>query len=207
MSKILQFKEALAEIKKLAGQSIKSIVIVIAGPTCAGKSYMANKLQDKLGLGMSSLLSLDSYFKDKNDNTLPKLSGQAIYDEPGSYKQRNFRLAVQQLLLGSAVWVPLYDLERNECTDHAIELKTAQVIIAEGLYAIDFLKSSKNLIKIYIDIDKELALKRRIRRDTKLYQVSPEIVKHHFELRVWPKVEQYILPQKQIADLIINNIT
>ncbi len=205
MSKILQFKETLAEIKKLAGQSIKPLVIAIAGPTCAGKSYLANKLQEQLGPGMSSLLSLDSYFKDKNDNTLPKLGGQAIFDEPGSYKHRNFRLAVQQLLLGTAVWVPLYDLEQNECTDHAIELKSAQLIIAEGLFSIDFLKSSKNLIKMYIDIDKELALRRRIRRDVKLYQVRPEIVKHHFELRVWPRVEQYILPQKQIADYIIKS--
>jgi len=53
-------------------------VVLLAGPSGSGKSYVARRS----GL---PILSLDDFYKDAGDPTLPRLDGQVDWESPDSW--------------------------------------------------------------------------------------------------------------------------
>ena len=58
---------------------------------------------------------------------------------------------------------------------------------------------------VFIDVEEDIRLKRRILRDTKLRARSEESVKKQFNDSVKPMHEKFIEPTKKFADIIISN--
>ncbi len=80
------------------------------------------------------------------------------------------------------------------------------MIIVEGLFVFYF-EEIRNLLdlKIYIDAEDIIKLKRRIVRDAGERNYPLEDVLHRYEHHVLPSYRSYIEPFKRQADLVINN--
>lgn len=77
-------------------------------------------------------------------------------------------------------------------------------MIVDGIFSLYFEELRKLYdIKVYIDVDSEIRLARRIIRDTKIHKRPIEFVINQYFDKVKPMHDKYVEPCKQYADMII----
>lgn len=109
-------------------------VIVLAGPSGAGKTHLA----DRLGI---PVLRLDDFYKDGDDPSLPRIAsgpnaGLADWDDPRSWHQDEALDALTALCRTGSAAVPYYDIAHDGRTgSHTVELGGWPVFVAEGIFA------------------------------------------------------------------------
>lgn len=179
-----EFVRKLSEAAELINIKPKPFLVAIAGGSCAGKSYFAEKLAEEIekqGI-CSSIVPLDDYFKDGNDESHPRdENGKLILDVPGSYDSAIFVDQVMKLMKGVCVESPCYDKKYCQRKVEKKIIHKAPVIIAEGLYAIRFLAGNfSNMLSVYLRSGESVRLQRRIARDVPAFGVSKEKVRDFF---------------------------
>lgn len=179
-----------------------SIVIGICGGTGSGKTTLASRICKAFGKD-AVMLSMDSYYKSNRD--IPFEERVKInYDHPDAF---DTDLLVEHLSLlksGATIFHPVYDFTKYMRTDEVRELKSAKVIILEGLlnfYNADLLRLQD--IKIFVDTDADVRILRRILRDVKERGRSLESVVNQYLSTVKPMYEHFIEPTKRVADIIV----
>jgi uridine kinase len=109
-------------------------VIVLAGPSGAGKTHLA----ERVGL---PVLRLDDFYKNGDDPTLPRIDlagGDPIvdWDDPGSWNADAALAAVEELCRSGFTDAPVYDIARNSRTGHRVlDLGGSAYFVAEGIFA------------------------------------------------------------------------
>ena len=104
-------------------------VVLLAGPSGSGKSYVARRS----GL---PILSLDDFYKDAGDPTLPRLDGAVNWDSPDAWDAAAAVEAVCQLAATGTADVPSYDISQDRHVGHrSITVTGRPVFIAEGIFA------------------------------------------------------------------------
>lgn len=193
----------------IAGRSKKPNLIEIAGPSCSGKTYFADRAAERSLSEMeiaTSQLKMDSYFKDINDLTARDGFGRINFDWPGAYHINDFQNNVRLLIKGEDVLEPDYDMRKNKRRlDSGRSIKASQIIIIEGLYAIDVLRGIyENPIRVFIDVSEEIQLWRIKQRNMK-EGISASVIETVFYDKIFPCQEKFVEPQKEMADIIIVN--
>jgi uridine kinase len=189
--------------------SESSLLVLVAGGSCSGKTYFATRLMitlEEVKIS-ASVITLDDYFKDVDDLDFPKDNfGRFYFDCPAAYDIKEFRDDVIMLLKGKDIFSPDYDLLINKRKSRQGKLvKAAKVIIADGLFAIkELINIRPRLFKIFIEADETTRLKGRIKRDLK-YQVSENLIVKFFYEKVEPGHQKFVMPQKAEADFVIVN--
>ena len=80
--------------------------------------------------------------------------------------------------------------------------------MVEGLFILHFKEIADILdLKIFIDTDEEVALKRRLKRDLIERGYPESDVLYKWENHVVPAYKDYLLPHRELCDLIIKNNT
>jgi uridine kinase len=110
------------------------------------------------------------------------------------------------LIEGKPVVKEQYTFNNPKKESTTLVFKPAPVIIVEGLFVFYF-DNIRDLLdlKIYIDAEDIIKLKRRIIRDAGERNYPIEDVLHRYEHHVLPSYRSYIEPFKRQADLVINN--
>lgn len=185
------------------------ILIVISGGSCSGKSYLANILAGAINPFMRiSCIGLDNYFKDIDDPSLPRnAKGSRLFDRPDSYHCEEFVSHVSDLMSGKSISMPIYDqVSCRRISGQYLIIELADIIVAEGLFAITILKNiKKNKINVYVDASEKIRLERRTTRDILRYGVSEDVVVSKFFEKVKPCHTEFVEPQKNIADIVLMN--
>jgi uridine kinase len=196
--------EAWREIEDVLGSLAKPALITIAGSTCSGKSTMAARMCSQV---MSALVELDDYFRDLEDPLLPRdAGGKLVFDRPDSYDCGEYVGHIKALLAGRSIRLPQYDKQTNRRLPVRKTVISSSIIVTEGLFSISLLDDvhpACACLKIYLDVSLDICLARRIERDTNAFNVSAEKVRNFFNQRVRPYIEEFVLPQRQQADLVI----
>ena len=174
--------------------------VVIAGGTCSGKTTLANEIQNQLAKEFStSIIRQDSYFKDIQN--VPKIPKGYLMDSPNAFHANEFKQDAERLICEGTVVVPHYDVSLNKRVSKNILIKRAQVNIFEGLHAISMLDGLPNKLTIFLTTALEICLDRRIDRDIKLYGISEERVREHFDDCITPMYHSYIASQIERAEI------
>ena len=140
-------------------------LIGICGGTGSGKSTLANKIESHFkSIGVVKILS-DSYYK--NNYTLNfKDRSKINYDHPNSI---DFELLIDNLKSlknNKKINEPIYSYKTHKRLKKSKLIFSKKIIIVEGLHILCD-KRIINLIdySIYLDVNEETRLQRRIRRD------------------------------------------
>lgn len=176
--------------------------VVIAGSSCSGKTTLAKKLKENFSDRYSvTIIAQDDYFKNLPE--VPRAKEGYLLDSIHAFHTDEFEYDVRSLIKNGYVTMPRYDIMTNTRIDKQKIVRVSVINIFEGLHTLEILKGLKDSINVFVDTDIDTCLERRIARDTKKYGVPEEVVKAYWFNCIIPMYEEYILPQKKLADIII----
>ncbi|MBO5943771.1 MAG: hypothetical protein J6Q50_00580 [Clostridia bacterium] len=201
-------------------------IVMLAGPSSAGKTTTAGKLCKKLNENgvKTYVLSLDDFYLNRDD--IPYLpDGTQDYETVYALDLPCFEEKVNALLRGETVKNPVFDFttgKRSDTQFNEITLGEKDVVIIEGLHALNPVITEKiqgKLLKIYINVSSRIydekgniILNKRnmrfIRRMVRDYKFRNSTVNNTCKL--WKNVtmgeDKYLFPFRHLADIKINTI-
>ncbi|CAG9829169.1 unnamed protein product [Diabrotica balteata] len=187
------------------GQKVEPFVIGICGGSASGKTTVAEKIIESLGVPWVTLLSMDSFYKVLNEKQHDIADrNEYNFDHPDAFDFELLLSTIQRLKEGRKVEVPIYNF-----VTHSREAKTktmygANVIIFEGILTFHNQKVNDMLdMKIFVDADPDVRLARRLRRDISQRGRDLEGVLKQYTSMVQPSFNHYIAPLMSHADIIV----
>lgn len=182
----------------------KPYFIGLAGPSGGGKSCLATDLQRTLGEATCGVLSLDSYYRDLGRLPVEERS-KNNFDQPAALDDDRMRDDLERLKSGFSIEVPVYDFSTHSRRPESTSFAARPVVIIEGIFVFCFPEVSELLdLRIYVDVDVEVCLSRRLARDVHDRGRDEAGVRAQFDKWVRPSVKSWVLPQKSQADLVLN---
>ena len=181
----------------------KPYLIGISGGSGGGKTSVANLIHKSLGRDNSLLFSMDTYYKDLTPEQEENLSNYN-FDSPEALDLDLLYEHLYDLMQWKKIKMPTYDFATNKRQEKTIELTPTKVIIFEGILAF-YDKRMRDLmdLKLFIDLDDDIRLSRRIYRDIISRGRKMETVLERYHKFVKTAYNNFIKPTKEYADIII----
>lgn len=194
----------------------KPYLIGVAGPSCAGKTELSRNLARVLD---ATLLPLDCYYIDLSDRTMEERA-RFNFDVPAALDHDLFVQHLRDLAAGEPIDRPVYDFATHSRTSaveriapgHSsgqMELPEGgplhrEFIVVEGLFVL-YWEDVRNLFgtRVFVDLEDEPCLERRIYRDTRERGRTRESVIKQFTETVQPMANIYVRPTRQNADIVV----
>ena len=201
-------------------------IVMLAGPSSAGKTTTAKKLCEALNKkGVKTyVLSLDDFYLNRED--IPYLpDGTQDFETVDALDLELFSKCVNELLKGETVKNPIFDFttgKRSATKFNEITLGSEDIVIIEGLHALNPVITEQivgKLLKIYINVSSRIydeknniILNKRnmrfVRRMVRDYKFRDSSVTNTYKL--WKNVtageDKYLFPYRHLADIKINTI-
>jgi len=179
---------------------MKPYFIGVAGPSCAGKSYLASHLAEKLD---AALFHLDSYYRELNHLSLVQRA-HYNFDSPEALDSELLLKQARELYTGQIIARPVYDFTTHSRTGETLELAPKSFVIVEGLFALHWEALRKLLgTKVFVDLGEEICLERRIERDIRERGRTREGVLEQYHTTVAPMARQFVYPTRLYADIVV----
>ncbi|HHU12145.1 MAG TPA: uridine kinase [Clostridiaceae bacterium] len=177
-------------------------VIGIAGGTSSGKSTLVDLFKQKFG-DRVAVISQDAYYQGFHDVPIAKRR-KLNYDHPEAFDLDLMVEAVTRLKSGKPAEIPVYNFVDFCREAKTVSLEPRQIVLCEGLLVLWYEPLRRLFdLKLFVDEDSDLRLIRRIRRDLNERGRSLDSVLNQYEATVKPMHEQFILPSKRYADIIL----
>ena len=178
-------------------------LIGISGGSGGGKTSVANLIHKSLGTYDSLLFSMDTYYKDLTPEQERNLSNYN-FDSPEALDLDLLYTHLNDLMHWKKIQMPTYDFSTNKRKQYTEQIKPAKVIIFEGILAF-YDKRMRDLmdLKLFIDLDDDIRLSRRIYRDIISRGREMETVLERYHKFVKTAYNNFIKPTKEYADIII----
>lgn len=178
-----------------------SLLVGIAGPSCAGKTELARWLAARLS---APVLNLDHYYVDLAHLPLEERA-KTNFDEPAAVDHDAIVHDVAALGRGEPVTAPLYDFSTHARARGGERIVPRGLVVVEGLFALYWPELREHFsVKLFVDAPDTLCLKRRLERDVRERGRTPESVIAQFESTVRPGAERFIRPTRAFADLVLS---
>ncbi len=178
------------------------LTIGICGASGSGKSTLARALFDRLSQ-KSIMITQDCYYWDHSD--LPFEQREHInYDEPAAFDHNLLLSDILQLQRGEPITKKGYDYT-NHCRADTDELiHPAEALIFEGIHAFydPRLRDAMDF-KLYMYVDPDICLLRRIKRDIKKRGRQIDGIYEQYLSTVKPMFDQHIAHYRDHADVIV----
>jgi len=180
-----------------------TILVGIAGGSGSGKTLVAQKLTEKLGIDKSILMQQDSYYKDLSHLSFDDRK-KRNFDHPDSFDEELLYEQITALLNGDSIEQPVYDFNRHTRSNRTRHIDPFPVLILEGILVLHS-ERLRNLmaIKIYVETADDIRLMRRIRRDVQERGRDIGSVMDQYEQSVRPMHLKYVVTSRDYADIII----
>lgn len=184
---------------------MKPYLVGITGGSGSGKTTFINALLASMPVNSVSLLSQDNYYKSIDQQTKDE-NRIENFDIPSSLDLDKFYSDVVRLREGHDLALKEYTFNRSDVVPKMIHIPSAPVILLEGIYALHHPELNDLIdLKVYIDADEHHRRQRRIQRDAVERGYDQDDVLYRLSQHHQPAFEQYILPHRSKADLVIPN--
>ena len=179
------------------------IVIGICGASGSGKSTLAYELAEAIGEGCT-VVNHDCYYKDHSHLPFEQRS-QLNYDEPEIFDHDLFRADMQLLMSGQPITRKAYNYAEHRRDDRLDELiMPPEVLIIEGIHVFyDQRLCDLMFLKLYMSVDPDICLLRRITRDINERGRSIDNISAQYLSTVKPMFDKHIRSYIELADVIV----
>lgn len=177
--------------------------MAIAGPSCGGKTELAHKLVSHFEHRAPGLLRIDSYYQVFGHLSFEERS-DINFDEPDAV---NWDLLIHHLEVvkqGGAVQQPVYDYVTHTRTGKQNFLHPGSLLIVEGLFSLNTRLLEYVDHRIFVQLEMNKCLKRRIDRDVRERGRSEQSIRDQFRDQVAPMYDLHVAPTINHADLIVS---
>ncbi|KAJ6950947.1 uridine kinase-like protein 3 [Populus alba x Populus x berolinensis] len=178
-------------------------VIGVAGGAASGKTTVCDMIIQQLHDQRVVLVNQDSFYHDLTDEELTRVH-EYNFDHPDAFDTEQLLCAMEKLRHGQAVDIPNYDFKSYKNVFPARRVNPSDVIILEGILIFHDPRIRELMnMKIFVDTDADVRLARRIRRDIVEKGRDIATVLDQYSKFVKPAFDDFILPTKKYADIII----
>jgi len=188
-------------------------MIGVAGGTASGKSTVCTTLMDKLGQSEVNAeekqvvsLSQDSFYRELTPSEAAKaMKGTFNFDHPDAFDNELMESVLTDIIKGRQTRVPVYDFKTNSrAPGEFTTIYPSDVVLVEGILVFYYpaLRTMFNM-KLFVDTDADSRLARRVLRDIEERGRDLEHVLHQYTTLVKPAFEEFCLPTKKYADVIV----
>ncbi|MGI4022925.1 MAG: uridine kinase family protein [Janthinobacterium lividum] len=186
----------------------KPYVIGIAGGSGSGKTFFLNCFLEHFSADEVCLISQDDYYIPVAHGMTAEENKLYNFDLPATIDEAAFVADAQKLLKHETVYKKEYTFNNAAAVPKILEIKSAPVIIIEGLFILHFEAIAAMLdLKVFIDTEEEVALHRRLKRDLLERGYSADDVNYKWENHVLPAYKKFLLPHKPSCHKIVVNNT
>lgn len=178
------------------------IIIGICGASGSGKSTLARGICAALDCSCA-VVGQDCYYRDNSH--LPFEQRKLInYDEPGIFNYDEMYRDIKALLRGSPITIKGYDYVEHVRADSAELLRPPRVLILEGIHMFRDKRLCREMsLKIYMCVDADICLLRRIERDITVRGRSIGDISRQYRATVKPMYEEFVSKYINDADLAV----
>ena len=184
----------------------RPFIIGIAGGTCCGKTEVCRKISESVN-EKSKIITLehtDFYRKFTDEEKSLAEIGKFDYDHPNAFDDELIINSLKHLKDGKSISIRKYNYASHSHEENKRVIAPADVILFEGILVL-YNKEVRDLLdmKIFVDADCDERLARRVMRDTTERQREMEHVLTQYTTYVKRSFEDFSLPTKRYADVII----
>ncbi|UCH60274.1 MAG: nucleoside kinase [Anaerolineales bacterium] len=229
IQEVILVSEALHEQRisdiaaQIAALSHQVRVILVAGPSSAGKTTFSKRLSIQLlARGIQPFpLELDNYFVNR-ELTPRDEKGDYDYESIEALRHEQLSEDLRRLIAGECVQIPRYDFITGRSTPgDEIELKSGEIIILEGIHGLspELITGlpGEQTFRVYVSALTQVNLDRHNRVSTTDTRLIRRIVRDARErgytaqqtIQRWESVrrgeKRYIFPYQENADVMFNS--
>ncbi|XP_062095984.1 uridine kinase-like protein 3 [Humulus lupulus] len=183
---------------------MQPFVIGVAGGAASGKTTVCDMIIQQLHDQRVVLVNQDSFYHNLTPEEHVRVH-EYNFDHPDAFDNEKLLASMDKLRNGQAVDIPNYDFKsyKNNVFPPR-RVNPSDVIILEGILIFHDPRVRELMnMKIFVDTDVDVRLARRIRRDTVEKNRDIGIVLDQYSKFVKPAFDDFILPIKKYADIII----
>lgn len=182
---------------------MNSLVIGIAGGSGSGKTLFTRNLVARLPGHTIAVIPHDAYYRDIA--TYGGVAAEAInFDHPSALESSLLVEHLEALKAGSEVRRPVYEFATHRRSKETVLVEPAAVVIVEGILIFTEVRLRALMdLRIFVDVDADERVLRRLRRDVAERGRSVDSVVRQYIDSVKPMHLQYVEPGKQWADVIV----
>ena len=185
----------------------KPIIIGIAGASGSGKTLLASQLYDLLvadfGDQQIKIINEDCYYRQRDNMTFAERE-KVNYDHPDAFEHELLLKHLVSLASGKGVQIPQYDYASHNRRRSVTKIKPANVILVEGILIFHHAELRNQFdLKIFVDVDLDVCLSRRLARDIKERGRTTDSILLQYQETVRPMYHEFIYPGKKHADLVV----
>lgn len=180
-------------------------IIGITGGSGSGKTHMLKRLLGAFKDGQICLISQDNYYKPldlqpRDEHGIPN------FDTPHAIYFEEYLKDVETLKAGKSIQRLEYTFNNKAASPQLLTFEPVPIIVLEGIFVFYDPKLLPLIdLKVFIDADENIKLKRRIERDKLERGYDLEDVLYRYEKHVSPTYKKFIRPYRSKADIIIPN--
>ncbi len=178
-------------------------VLGIAGPSGAGKTALARVLCSRLPVP-ALVVPMDAYYRDLGALE-PAARTRVNFDHPDALDRDLLLVHLERLAAGKAVARPIYEFATHTRAAWTERIGPAPFLIVEGLLAL-YWEEVRCLLQtaVFVDLKDDLCLARRLARDAAERGRPADSVRAQYAESVRPMREQYVMPTRRFADLVVS---
>ncbi|GAA4918262.1 uridine kinase [Mucilaginibacter defluvii] len=185
----------------------KPYIVGIAGGSGSGKTFFLKCFLKHFSNNEVALVSQDDYYFPVGHTMTAEENKLYNFDLPDTIDHTHFENDIEALLNNQSINKLEYTFNNPNAKPKTLEIKSAPILIVEGLFILHFRKIADMLdLKVFIDADEDVALQRRLKRDLIERGYSNDDVHYKWINHVVPAYKEYLLPYKnECHKVVINN--
>lgn len=199
----------LYKMQRLLRQD-RPIMIAITGESASGKScFTQNLKQFILDCGIEcSFISCDNFYQDiscyyeKYGNYGNALAAGVDLEGPSAFDLDELEKSLDDISHGKDICIPKMNLSNGVCIKNQTPVKSAKVVLVEGIASMWNDLDKKFDVTIYVDLDEATRKARHVERAASRNKSKEEA------LQMWKymsaSAELHIQPHKEKVDIVLN---
>ncbi|KAL6942560.1 hypothetical protein ACO0QE_003739 [Hanseniaspora vineae] len=183
-------------------------IVGIGGPSGSGKTSITKYIISELGSKNVAWLPMDNFYKPLNETECQQAQNHELnLDTPDAIDLAHVCACLKELKNGHSVEIPVYSFALyNRVPNTTQTVCSANIIVLDGLYALydpgvlDLLD-----LKVYVDVDLDVCLARRLLRDIVHRGKDIDTCMHQWITWTRCDVEKNVKPTLHRADIVVPN--